>query len=325
MAPVQSWTNPLAGLAILTDHPARLSEELSSALSDPNEFETARQRATNLIQEYRPVSPRDDTAAVLRIFLAKLPNEGQTALISDIITSKDHAGLRTLRDHLVDAILKPMKLAGGKQPITAPTNPVALEQIDLSMTEIEPSQREQGKIKRECLKREGFRCSISGHYDTSSVNEGKVILPPAERATATQCAHILPFALREFDANSALETKNKAIIWWSLHRYFPELRGKIDAGSINQHGNLITIDNSIHFSFGNYSIGFWPMDMENTYEIRSFSASGLPAVIPTGQRYFRLESHDRQIPLPNKDFLKVHCRIAEILQLARREAMIPGI
>ncbi|KAL7789845.1 hypothetical protein V8C37DRAFT_385905 [Trichoderma ceciliae] len=321
-----SWPNPLQALALVTDNPARalsedLSEALSSALTDPQGFETARQRAKKLIEAYQPVSPSDDTAAVLDIFLAKLPKEGQTALISDIIISEKD--LRLLRNHLVDAILKPMKLAGGNQPVTAPSNNlVAMEHIDSSLDDIEPSQRDQKKLKKYCLKRDGFRCSISGHYDRSSILEGKVVLPRDKRSTETQCAHILPFALSDFNEHAATETRNKATIWWALHRYFPELRGKINTSSVNQYGNLMTMDVSLHASFGNYSIGLWPMDRDNTYHIRSLDGLGLPAIIPQGQEYVHFISHDPQIPLPDKDFLKTHYRIAEMLQLAKKDGII---
>ncbi|KAH0525236.1 hypothetical protein TsFJ059_007628 [Trichoderma semiorbis] len=319
MAPPDVWTNPLQALALITENPARLSEELSSALSDPNEFETARQRAKTLVEDYQRVSPSDDTAPVLRLFLEKLPKQGQTALISDIITSEN---LRTLRDHLVDAILKPMKLSGGKQPVTAPSNPLQLEQIDLAMTEIEPSVRNQTRLKRDCLKRDGFRCSISGYHDRSSVRNGSVILPAGKRATVTQCAHILPFALSDFDERSVAEARNKAIVWTALHRYFPALRGKINTNSVNQYGNVMIMDNSIHAAFGEYSIGLWPMDEDNTYHIRSLDGLGLPAGIPTDREYVQFISHDHQLPLPDKDFLKTHYRIGEILQLAKRDAEI---
>ncbi|KAJ4864400.1 hypothetical protein T069G_00930 [Trichoderma breve] len=218
MAPPYVWTDPLQALALITENPARLSEELSSALSNPDEFETARQRAKTLVEDYQRVSPSDDTAPVLRLFLEKLPKEGQTALISDIITSEN---LRTLRDHLVDAILKPMKLAGGKQPVTAPSNPLLIEQIELAMTEIEPS-----------------------------------------------------------------------------------------------YGNVMIMDNSLHAAFGEYSIGLWPMDEDNTYHIRSLDGIGLPSGIPTDREYVQFISHDHQLPLPAKDFLKTHYRIGEILQVS---------
>ncbi|KAL7963931.1 hypothetical protein V8C34DRAFT_266974 [Trichoderma compactum] len=322
MAPPYVWTNPLQALAIITENPAPFSEELSSALSDPNEFETARQRAKTLVEDYQRVSPSDDTAPVLRLFLEKLPKEGQTALIGDIITSEN---LRTLLDHLVDAILKPMKLSGGKQPVTAPSNPLVLGQIDLAKTEIEPSVRDQTRLKTNCLKRDGFCCSISGFYDRPSVSDGNVILPAGKRTTRTQCAHIFPFALSDFNENSAAETRNKAIIWTALHRYFPALRGKINTDSVNQCGNAMTMDISLHAAFGDYQIGLWPMDEDNTYHIRSLDGLGLPATIPADQEYVQFISHDHQLPLPDKDFLKTHYRIGEILHLAERDAEISKI
>lgn len=162
-----------------------------------------------------------------------------------------------------------MKLAGGNQPITEPSSNLAgMEQIESSLHEIEPSKRNQTRLKQDCLQRDGFRCSISGHYDWSSLEEGKVALPADGRLTITQCAHILPFALSDFDERVATETRNKAIIWFALHRYFPELRDKIDTSTINNHANLITMDASLHSAFGQYRIGFWPAERVRTHHRR---------------------------------------------------------
>ncbi|RFU79767.1 methyltransferase [Trichoderma arundinaceum] len=107
------WDDPLRNLGPITEHPAPnspISDEPSSALSDLEGFESIRERAERLLSVYRPISPDDRTVEILKIFLAHLPKEGQTALLSDIIAiGNNEADLRTLRSHLVDAILKPSK------------------------------------------------------------------------------------------------------------------------------------------------------------------------------------------------------------------------
>ncbi|KAM0256666.1 hypothetical protein ACHAQJ_004820 [Trichoderma viride] len=335
---VSDWDDPLKALVHITDHPSRTSRESSvsdallSTIGDFEQLKTLKQTAQDILGSYQRTSADDNTVQVLKIFLEKLPKGGQFALSSDIIdvnsdiidTNSDGSALRSLRSHLVDAILKPMKLAGGKQPktpVTAPSNPAALAAIQLAMHQIESSDRlGQGKLKKECLVRDGFRCTVSGLYDRNSMIDGKFTLPNGGRVAETQCAHILPFALRNFDGKNAREAENKAIIWWALHRYFPALKDKIDAGSINQIENVMTLSSDIHIVFGSYKMALWPAEKDNVYSIRSIDGWPLPNVLP--DQSVRFTSEDPSIPLPDVEFLTCHCRVAEILRVSGIGQMI---
>lgn len=46
----------------------------------------------------------------------------------------------------------------------------------------------------------------------------------------------------------------KATVWWAMYRYFPFLKGKIGADSINQPGNAMTLWLDAHDQFGTYDI-----------------------------------------------------------------------
>lgn len=115
MASSSDWDDPLRQLAPITEHPRAnfpIGDESSSALADPKAFSAALRRVNRLLTLYRPTSSNDDTTEILSIFLAKLPKEGQDVLLSDIIAiGPNDADLRTLRNHLVDAILKPSRFA----------------------------------------------------------------------------------------------------------------------------------------------------------------------------------------------------------------------
>ena len=87
-------------------------------------------------------------------------------------------------------------------------------------------------------------------------------MPPGERGSVgqskTECAHILPFALSKLEEKNATHTKNKATIWWALYEYFPVLRNKIGADTVNQPGNAMTLDSKLHEEFGRFSYGIQP-------------------------------------------------------------------
>ena len=144
-------------------------------------------------------------------------------------------------------------------PISLPVHQDALEEISSSLSEITSSSRsEQTTLKAQCLQRDGFRCCLSGSYDIKSICSRLVQAPIGARVAITECAHILPFALREFNEKSAIETENKAAIWWALYRYFPALKNKIDSATINQRQNAITMIDALHGMFGNFKLALWP-------------------------------------------------------------------
>ena len=97
--------------------------------------------------------------------------------------------------------------AGGKSPKTPISPPIAPEaqgNILSSMATIESSSRnDQAELKAACLRREGYRCAISGAIDLNSRNRVKA--STGASMVRTECAHILPFSLRRFDEQNAQE------------------------------------------------------------------------------------------------------------------------
>jgi len=156
-----------------------------------------------------------------------------------------------------------VKASGGKAP--PPISRLSIfadedDEIEQTVAFIEPSRRDQTKLKRQCLRREGYQCIYTGYFDRRSVKNKEVTLPQKAKCGGTECAHIIPFALGNFHEKDSLETENKALIWWTLYRYFPALQGKIDAASINQLGNVITMFGEVHDVFGDFQLSFWPQE-----------------------------------------------------------------
>jgi hypothetical protein len=85
----------------------RPSSGLSSATSDIENYLDLRERAEQRLDLYKRTKD-DDTATLLAIAMNCLPKQGSLNLMSDIIEQKDDL-LKQLRNHFVDAILKPSK------------------------------------------------------------------------------------------------------------------------------------------------------------------------------------------------------------------------
>ncbi|KAK3938639.1 hypothetical protein QBC46DRAFT_389719 [Diplogelasinospora grovesii] len=132
---------------------------------------------SNALDEYQPIHASDDTTKVLQAFVDNLSGQGLSTLQLDILNfASDPRKLRQLRNFLVDAILKPIAAAGGKQPPVTPSpNLSAAFAIELAMTTIEGSSRNgQKALKEQCLRRDGGRCVVSGVIDTKVTPTGTV-------------------------------------------------------------------------------------------------------------------------------------------------------
>src|SRR5690554_4467131 len=90
-------------------------------------------------------------------------------------------------------------------------SPQAAEGVEALMGLIETSSRsDQSALKRACLRRDESRCVLTGHVDIHEVEENRV--DQAGRAPVeSQCAHIIPFGLRNLEDESAAEVSLRTI------------------------------------------------------------------------------------------------------------------
>ncbi|KAK4145808.1 uncharacterized protein C8A04DRAFT_10219 [Dichotomopilus funicola] len=313
--------NPLAGLPEITPYPGQSESSSSSALSSlpasPIVQKTTTDVVNDILNDYQPIHASDDTAKVLRAFVDNLSGQGLATLQSEIyIFATDPRQLRQLRNFLTDALLKPMAAAGGKQPPVTPSpNKSAAFEIELAMTQIEGSSRTgQRSLKKECLSRDANRCVISGLIDEEAFSS---MSPEKRKGTSvtTECAHILPFALSNLDGRNATQTKNRSTVWWALYRYFPALKNKIGADTINQPGNAITLASALHEQFGRFAFVFKATNEEHKYHMEILNDSSFYVVhmVPGS---VVLPQEDAKVQRPDSDILDVHMRIGRILQVS---------
>ncbi|KIH86392.1 hypothetical protein SPBR_08483 [Sporothrix brasiliensis 5110] len=313
-----AWNNPLRLLSPLSEHPTA-SPSLSPALSDTSvAFLGASVKLDKIKQDHY------GAWRILSAFFEHLDFAGKCNLTADMEQCNGDDQLVGLSNHLLDAILKPclpVNVAGGQspEPLSTPPSEGAEDAIDAGMSTINASTRaEQAVLRAECLRRDGYRCVFTGTWDFNSVDKGMAMPPPDYEAGPVECAHIIPFALGTFDDGDAVQTRNKTIIWFSIHRYFPELKDLIDARSINQCGNVVTMDLPTHRNFGSYIVAFQPQG-DNKYVATRLVDVNVRTTSKTGSAVFSLASADDQIPMPNQEFFKVHFIISRILQTSDEE------
>ncbi len=93
-----------------------------------------------------------------------------------------------------------MRAAGGKGPswISPAVHPGASDDIERLIVTVTPSSRkDQSGLKGDCLKRDGYSCVISNYFDMDSLEHRTPA--PGQLVLSTECSHILPFSLRNYD------------------------------------------------------------------------------------------------------------------------------
>ncbi|KAM5441456.1 hypothetical protein MferCBS31731_003527 [Microsporum ferrugineum] len=194
------------------DIPLTPSPVLSSSLGEltnacPEPAEDLVRWSGERLRKYVALDGSDTVVRLLNLFANYLPNDGSIVLMQDIITLKDDEQLRRLKNHLVDAILKPVQSSGGKTP-AATQSPCTDAQVQVDSLIMNPSTRnEQSKLKEDCLKRDGYRCKVTGFWDSKSVKDKQTTIPKGDQHFRgdTEVSHILPFALGNFDEDKSFE------------------------------------------------------------------------------------------------------------------------
>ncbi|KAL1855583.1 hypothetical protein Plec18170_004304, partial [Paecilomyces lecythidis] len=178
-----------------------LSNSLSSVPSDFEELHLNEVNAGNKLSSYIPRSNSDDTVRVLTSFVENLSFDGKRILNKFIADSKDDSTLYECAINLCTAILIPMKARGPSSSVTH--SPFQESGIDITFEEVasmmiqSSSRRDQPKLKTLCLKRDSYRCVVTGYFDKSA--RGKFSSEMLEgRLMNTELAHIIPFSLEKY-------------------------------------------------------------------------------------------------------------------------------
>ncbi|KAI5865908.1 hypothetical protein GGS23DRAFT_359584 [Durotheca rogersii] len=183
------WKDPLGGI-VIERHPTPETSVLSSALSNPDVFHDRMEEVGRVFGLYQPNAVPDDTTRVLRHAVDNLPKLGSLQLIGEILEiDRDHEKLRQLRNFFVDAVLKPIGSTTGKTAVPSRRSADSDETVTI-LSGMEVSTRdEQRALKQNCLRRDGYRCMISGKFDLPSRQDELYHPNPGEIGKYTMLPH----------------------------------------------------------------------------------------------------------------------------------------
>ncbi|TFK74625.1 hypothetical protein BDN72DRAFT_892975 [Pluteus cervinus] len=173
--------------------------------------------------------------------------------------------------------------------------------------------------QRRALVRDGFRCVVTGRYDTSLGEKTKELhneIMASGKGTGTiQCAHILPEITNALVAAPDTEHgKGYVGSVWAM-----DAPHGVD---IHHLENVVTMCYDVRQKFAKLNLWFIETDISNKYELHAshdYFISGYPQTVT-----FKNHS-DHNFPLPSPTYLKVHAACARIARLSGATAQINEI
>jgi len=269
------------------------------------------------LNRYTARSSTDDTVRVLTAFLDFLPPEGKSHLETDLRSFNTDEDVRIHAESLVNHLLSPFKTLRATPNISISSRLGMEDSIENILAEMaEPSVR-QARLKRDCLRRDGNKCVITGFTEVSTLDRDDITTP----AEYTECAHIIPFSLGSWKDEQ--EARDKAVIWVTLNRCFPSLKQKIafDHESINNDCNAITTCADLHRKFGNFVFAFEATDIKHSYRIKCYR----PNLLSLTQTSVTFHQHDSRYALPAPELLEIHATVARILHASGKAQEIDKV
>ncbi|KAJ8455917.1 hypothetical protein ONZ45_g18838 [Pleurotus djamor] len=194
--------------------------------------------------------------------------------------------------------------------------------LDVSMEE---TPKDHFTAKAQALKRDGYKCQISGWYDT--LVETVLDLPSATLTefgwvVLTRCAHIVPaptyFNARTDDANGAQFTQGSgerdyvAVVLAVMKCWGYDV-DKLNGANVHSLTNVITQINNVQDRFDELNLWLEATDTPNQYLIQVSH----PGYCPPGRSLVTFTTPDPvHLPLPSADLIALHATCAKVACLS---------
>ncbi|KAF8576387.1 hypothetical protein K439DRAFT_664045 [Ramaria rubella] len=265
------------------------------------------------LQQYLYFSQHDKTVEVLHALLEYAPTQyGREYVAVEIASCRDDDALRQLSRRYLTGLLVPMRAQGGRTPPISdhPSRPSAATNESNMQYLIETAKRDQKVLKDLCLRRDDFRCVISGNVDFLSCKTGNVQCPDNKHQEGTIAAHIIPFSVAAKDETPAVVQKTSAI-FEILNRFGGVRLHELNGSNIDRVENVFTLSVSIHYLFGMLAIWLDAVDGEtHTYRLRHGSTGA--SQVPDGT-LVTFRSAIQDAPLPDPRYIAIHAACAKVL------------
>ncbi|KAG9044207.1 hypothetical protein FS837_008621 [Tulasnella sp. UAMH 9824] len=206
-----------------------------------------------------------------------------------------------------------------------PSRPSFNDTRDIIMHLMEEAPKSNSAVKKLALKRDNYRCIVTGAYDGATYLEqaeaDDTFIPPSA-LRFTHIAHIFPDSLNQ-DLTGPDELTGKKAEYsatpWPVVEGFGQvniLTESLNGRDIHRVENVLTMCTSAHKLFDQLKLWFEATDVPNTYSICTNNKGNFVLVNPPVPPQVTFESTDPSIPLPNSHHLRIHAACAKVAHLS---------
>ncbi|KJA18783.1 hypothetical protein HYPSUDRAFT_69697 [Hypholoma sublateritium FD-334 SS-4] len=265
----------------------------------------------------------------LGYLILELPHEAGEVVAHEVVDC--HASfdrMRSLSLFYIDHLIRLFRQSKGPTPAPSehPSRPSFEMHRNFFNEAVEPAPASHQAAKKSALRRDGYRCVVTGQADRTSVESmqpadlQKYNLDDNSVVTITNYCHIFPPSTNRFDQNDPAEKKKKyAGSVWSIIESFShiDMLSELNSESIHHLQNGFTMHSQLHTLFDDLNLWFEHVaGLDNTYKVCFLSLRDHRSFLSTSQSHtITFTSTDPSLPLPNPDYLRLHaavCRVAHM-------------
>ncbi|KAL0959553.1 hypothetical protein HGRIS_011267 [Hohenbuehelia grisea] len=264
------------------------------------------------------------SARVLGYLLLHAPSDQALAEVVATIHScnADHDSLHSLGDAFVNWFIRAFRQYKGGTPATSERSSRSSFDRDHSLlnVSVEEAPKDHIAAQGQALKRDGYRCQVSGRYDALANTVLKLpleILLEYGSAVNTECAHIVP-ASTYFDVNTGESTHDTSkrdyaasvLAVLKCSGYDIE---KLKGANVHSLFNVMTLEYDVHYRFDKLQLWLEATNTPNQYRIRVAD----PCYATPRRELVTFSTSDPvHLPLPSAELLALHATCAKVAHLS---------
>ncbi|KDQ54118.1 hypothetical protein JAAARDRAFT_38731 [Jaapia argillacea MUCL 33604] len=259
-------------------------------------------------------------ARLLGFMVREAPTDiGRTNMSNEINDCRDDSELYVLADMYLNHFVRCFRSKKGSTP--APSFHVSRPSFDDAQIRLsyllQEAPKNHSTAKEKALIRDGYRCVLSGKFDTMSYVRNPAALPffhaSPSAVSPTQAAHIFPDSTNQ-GISGENEGGSEASTVWTVMERFGQVNGEEELNGPNIHRleNVMTLNPEVHFYFDLLMLWLEATDEPNQYKIGA-SNPVIRQDLPQLVTFTTLDAHN--LPLPSPRYLALHAACARVVNL----------
>ncbi|KAF9240960.1 hypothetical protein BU15DRAFT_87516 [Melanogaster broomeanus] len=284
-------------------------------------------RAYSMILQFEQSAKSDKElvhARILGYLIIHGPSDDARETVAREVDSchGDETKLGNLGQFYVEHYIRGFKKYKGRTP--TPSSHPSRHSFDILKdavsSEITEPATQHRVAKRKALRRDNFRCVITGAVDDASAERDPELRQTALLlgVTVTHCAHIFPESTNmniSGDGNNKVQRDYAASMWAVMTRFgYGDLPQKLNGSNIHSLENILTLDGNMHEYFDTLKLWFEPTDIPDKYNI-CWSEDWRRQV--SGALSVQFTTPDpEELPLPSPTYLHIHAACAKVAKLS---------